>query len=193
MVVDSAEHDMAVRMRLVEMSDDYIRGVNDTHTLHIFSGNLNHKGIIEPVGILRIEVERDMPDGIFHSRIEGAVILERADYLLAVFLSAYAAGINKPPFIAGRTVGTVLFLAGHIFDAATESAPFCYLPEHGSPSSVTVVFYQISYEPDAFQCYSHAVYELLTVRLAVHFHKIIDEFDGTVQIVFYSLKVAYSL
>ena len=134
-----------------------------------------------------------MPDGIFHSRIEGAVILERTDYLLAVFLSTYAAGINKPPFIAGRTVGTVLFSAGHIFDAATESATFCYLPEHGSPSSVTVFFYQIRNEPDAFHCHSHALYELLTVRLAVHFHKIIDEFDGIVQIVLYSLKVAYRL
>ena len=180
-------------MRLVEMAHDYIRGVNDTHSLHIFPGNLHHEGIIEPVGILSIEVERDMPDGIFHSRIEGAVILERTDYLLAVFLSTYAAGINKPPFIAGRTVGTVLFSAGHIFDAATESATFCYLPEHGSPSSVTVFFYQIRNEPDAFHCHSHALYELLTVRLAVHFHKIIDEFDGIVQIVLYSLKVAYRL
>ena len=175
------------------MAHDYIWGVNDTHALHIFSGNLHHEGIIEPVGILRIEVERDMPDGIFHSRIEGAVILERADYLLAVFLAANAAGINKPPFIAGRTVWAVLFLAGHIFDAATESAPFCYLPEHGLPSSATVFFYHIRNEPDAFQCHSHAVYKLLTVRLAVHFHKIIDKFNGTVQIVFYSLKVAYSL
>lgn len=124
MVVDPAEHDMTVRMCLVEVAHDNIWSINNAHTLHVFPGNLHHCGIIETVAVLGGKIQGDMHDGILNPRIEFTVVLERADNILSVFLAAHAAGVNKPPFVARRSVGLILFLASDVINTAPESSVF---------------------------------------------------------------------
>ena len=46
MIIYSAEHDMTVWIILVEMTDNNVWSINDTHFLHIFLGNLGHNKVI---------------------------------------------------------------------------------------------------------------------------------------------------
>ena len=56
-VINAAEHKVAMRMSLVEVPDDDIGSVVQTHSLHIIASNVGHSFVGRFGCVLRVEVE----------------------------------------------------------------------------------------------------------------------------------------
>ena len=56
-IVNPAENDMTVRMRLVIMSYYYVRGIGQPHPPHIFLRHLGHKFVCHLRSIVWMKVE----------------------------------------------------------------------------------------------------------------------------------------
>ena len=130
MIIYSAEHDMTVWISLVEMTDNDVWSIHDTHFLHIFLGNLYHNPVINFILVVGVEVQGNMPNRIFQGRIQSEIILKRGDNSISPFYRRYIFTVYKTPFFVGRTVGIILLSAGDIIDTTAKTAAFCYLAHH---------------------------------------------------------------
>lgn len=64
-IIDAAEHKVAVWIILVKMADDDKRCVNYAHSFHIFPGNLYHHTVVNLVLIVGVKIQREVADHIF--------------------------------------------------------------------------------------------------------------------------------
>ena len=136
MVIYSTEHDMTVWIILVEMTDNDVWSIDDTHFIHIFLRNLDHCQVINLILVVGMEVQRNMSYRIFQARIQGEIILKRSDNSTPPLNSRYIFIVDKTPFFAWGTVGIIFLSAGDVIDATAKTAAFCYLAHH----TLSVVF-----------------------------------------------------
>ena len=89
MVVYPAEHNMAVWMLFVKMPYNDVWRIGNSHCLHIFIGDFNHRLVIYFVLVVGMKIERVMAYGFLNFGSQGAVILKSPDYFLPVGSGQY--------------------------------------------------------------------------------------------------------